>query len=157
MKKILNEFKEFSLRGNFVDIAVGIFIGAGLSSVASSLIKDIVMPVIGALTGSIDFSNKFILLKEGSLSPPPYLSADLAKKAGAVVMSYGMFLNAVFNFMITSWFAFLAVKGINKLKRLSESEIEVVEDASTKACKFCLSTIPIKASHCAYCTSIQPP
>jgi large conductance mechanosensitive channel len=146
---MLKEFKEFALRGNVVDMAIGIIMGAAFGTIVKSLVDDVIMPPIGLLLGNVDFSNLFITLKQGAAAGP-YATLEIAKKAGAVTLSYGAFFNTVISFIIVAFCVFLLVKGMNKLKR----QQEVAPAApTTKECPHCLSTIPIKASKCAHCTS----
>lgn len=141
------EFKEFAIKGNVVDMAVGIIIGAAFGTIVKSLVDDVIMPPIGLLLGNVDFKDLFFVLKEGTTAGP-YLSLLQAKAAAAVTLNYGAFLNVVISFIIVSFAVFLLVKGINKLKR-EEKEAE----PKTKDCPYCLSTIPIQATRCAHCTS----
>ena len=114
---MLKEFKEFALRGNVVDLAVGIMIGAAFGTIVNSLVNDIVMPPIGLLVGGVDFSNLFAVLREGVKQPGPYASLAQAKAAGAVTLNFGVFMNQVFNFLILAWAVFLLVRGMNRLHR----------------------------------------
>jgi large conductance mechanosensitive channel len=116
---MLKEFREFAMRGNVVDMAVGIIIGAAFGAIVSSLVNDIIMPPLGLLLGRIDFSNLFIVLKGGS-APGPYLSLAAAQAAGAVTLNYGQFVNRVVSFLIVAFAVFLLVKGMNSLKRKQE-------------------------------------
>jgi large conductance mechanosensitive channel len=113
---MLKEFKEFAVRGNVVDMAVGIIIGAAFGKIVDSLVKDLIMPPIGLLLGKVDFSNLFLVLKEGA-SPGPYLSVDAAQKAGAVTFNYGVFINTCISFLIVAFAVFLLIRAINRLKR----------------------------------------
>jgi large conductance mechanosensitive channel len=146
---MLKEFKEFAMRGNVVDMAVGIIIGAAFGAIVSSLVNDIIMPPIGMILGNVDFSNLFVVLKQGATAGP-YLSVAQAKAAGAVAWSYGLFLNTVINFLIVAFAVFLLVRGVNELRRQKEVPAAA---PTTKTCPHCLSTIPLKAKKCAYCTS----
>jgi large conductance mechanosensitive channel len=146
---MLKEFKEFAMRGNVVDMAVGIIIGAAFGTIVNSLVSDILMPPIGLLLGKVDFSNLFIVLKEGTVLGP-YASPAAAKAVGAVTINYGIFVNAIISFLIVAFAVFLLVLNINKLKRKEEVRPAA---PSTKECPYCLSTIPIKATRCAHCTS----
>ncbi len=146
---MLKEFKEFALRGNVVDMAVGIIIGASFSTIVTSLVSDILMPPIGILIGNVDFSSFFIVLKEGKILGP-YVSPSAAKAAGAVTINYGMFVNTIISFLIVAFAVFLLVRSINKLKRQEQASPAVIR---TKECPYCLSVIPIKAIRCAQCTS----
>lgn len=146
---MLNEFKEFAVKGNTVDMAVGIIVGAAFGTIVTSLVNDILMPPIGMLLGNVDFSSFFLVLKEGKI-PSPYASIADAKTAGAVTMNYGLFINTIISFLIVSFAVFLLVKNINRLKRQSE---EPPAAPTTRECPFCLSVIPIKAVRCGHCTS----
>ncbi|MFZ7112972.1 MAG: large conductance mechanosensitive channel protein MscL [Desulfatiglandales bacterium] len=146
---MLKEFKEFALRGNVVDMAVGIIIGAAFGTIIKSLVDDVIMPPIGLLLGNVDFSDLFITLKEGATAGP-YFTLAAAKEAGAVTLSYGAFLNTVISFLIVAFAVFLLIKGMNKMKRQEEAP---PEEPTTKDCPYCFSTIPIKATRCAHCTS----
>jgi len=141
------EFKEFAIKGNAVDLAVGVIIGAAFGGVIASLVKDIIMPPIGLLTGGLDFSNKFIILKNapggGTFATP----AD-AIKAGAVTWNYGTFVTLVVNFLVVAFCIFLVVKAMNKMKRPKPDEPAVSKD-----CPACAMTIPVKATRCPHCTS----
>ena len=146
---MLKEFKEFAVKGNVVDMAVGIIIGAAFGTIVKSLVDDIIMPPIGLLLGNVDFSNLFITLKEGAAAAP-YATVAAAKEAGATVMSYGVFLNTVITFLIVAFAVFLLVKAINKLKRQEAAPPAV---PTSKDCPYCFSSIPIKATKCPHCTS----
>ncbi len=141
------EFKEFAVKGNAVDLAVGVIIGAAFGGIVNSLVKDILMPPVGLLVGGLDFSNKFLILKAapsgGSFNTPAE-----AAKAGAVTWNYGNFITLVINFIIVAFCIFLVVKAMNKLKRPSPSAVPV-----SKECPACAMTIPIKATRCPHCTS----
>ena len=114
---MLKEFKEFAMRGNVVDMAVGIIIGAAFGKIVSSLVEDVIMPPIGLLLGKVDFSNLFVTLHEGAKAPGPYASVAAAKKAGAVTLNYGLFLNSVISFLIVAFAVFLLVRAMNQLKK----------------------------------------
>lgn len=146
---MFKEFKEFALKGNVVDMAVGVIIGAAFGTIVNSIVNDIIMPPIGVLLGNVDFSGLFLVLKEGKV-PAPYVSIAAAKTAGAVTMNYGVFINTIISFLIISFSVFLLVKNINRLKRQSEEPPAV---PVTKECPFCLSAVPIKAVRCGHCTS----
>lgn len=113
---IISEFKEFAIKGSVVDLAVGVVIGAAFGKIVDSLVKDVIMPPIGLLLGKVDFSNLFLVLKDGPLAGP-YLTVDAAAKAGAVTLNYGLFINALIGFLIVAWAIFMVVKLINRLKR----------------------------------------
>lgn len=146
---MLKEFKEFAMRGNVVDMAVGIIIGAAFGTIVKSLVADIIMPPIGLLLGNVDFSNLFIVLKQGATAGPFATIAE-AQKAGAVTINYGMFANTVISFLIVAFAVFLLIRALNKLQREEEAP---PEEPTTKDCPHCLSTIPIKATRCGHCTS----
>lgn len=146
---MLKEFKEFAMRGNVVDMAVGIIIGAAFGTIVKSLVADVIMPPIGLLLGNVDFSNLFIVLKSGSTAGP-YASLADAQAAGAVSLNYGLFANTIISFLIVAFAVFLLIRGINQLKRKEEAPPPV---PTTKDCPFCLSSIPIKATRCPHCTS----
>ncbi|MBI4686161.1 MAG: large conductance mechanosensitive channel protein MscL [Nitrospirae bacterium] len=146
---MLKEFKEFAMRGNVVDMAVGIIIGAAFGSIVSSLVADIIMPPIGLILGKVDFSNLFLILKEGTI-PAPYASIADAQKAGAVTLNYGKFINTIISFLIVAFAVFLLIRNINRFKRTEEAPLAV---PITKECPYCLSIIPLKAVRCGYCTS----
>jgi len=147
---MLKEFKEFAMRGNVVDMAVGIIIGAAFGTIVNSVVADIIMPPIGLLLGNIDFSNLFIVLKEGAKGPGPYESLATAKAAGAVSINYGFFINTVISFVIVAFAVFLLIRGVNQLKRQEAAPPSV---PTTKECPYCFSTIAIKATRCGHCTS----
>ena len=123
---MLKEFKEFAMRGNVLDMAVGIIIGAAFGSIVTSLVNDLLMPPIGMLLGGADFSNLFFVLKEGSNPPGPSASVALAKAAGAVTLNIGVFLNAVISFLLVAFAVFLLVKGMNRLRRQQEQAPEEI-------------------------------
>ncbi len=143
---MLKEFKEFAMRGNVVDMAVGIIIGVAFGAIVQSLVADVIMPPIGLILGNVDFSNLFVVLKEGAAAAP-YASLAEAQKAGAVTINYGKFLNAVMSFVIVAFAVFMLIRAINQLKRKEEVA------PTTKECPQCFSTIPIKAKRCPNCTS----
>jgi len=145
---MFKEFKEFAVRGNVVDMAVGIIIGAAFGTIIKSLVADIIMPPIGLLLGNVDFANLFILLKPGNPAGP-YLALAEAQKAGAVTLNYGAFINTIISFVIVAFAVFFLIRSINRLKKPQEAPAA----AATKECPYCLSTIPVKATRCAHCTS----
>ena len=149
-KSLTKELKEFILRGNVLDMAVGIIIGASFGKIVDSLVKDVIMPPIGVLLGKVDFSNLYV-----SIYPlgEKYNSLADAQAAGAVTINYGMFLNTVISFIVVAIAVFFVIKAINTLKNKVLKEEEVQEEATTKECPFCCSTIPINAKKCPHCTS----
>ena len=144
---MLQEFKSFAMRGNVVDMAVGIIIGGAFGTIVKSLVSDVIMPPIGLLLGGVDFSDLFITLKDGSTAGP-YATIASAQEAGAVTIGYGLFINSVISFLIVAFAVFLLIKSINKLQKQ-----EAAAEPTTKECGFCCSSIPLKASRCPHCTS----
>ncbi|MGA8849396.1 MAG: large conductance mechanosensitive channel protein MscL [Dehalococcoidia bacterium] len=145
---MLQDFKAFIMRGNVIDMAVGIIIGIAFGLVVNSLVKDVIMPPIGLALGKVDFANLFVVLKEG-LTPGPYASLALAQQAGAVTINYGTFINAVVNLLIIAAVVFfLIVRPVAKLQAPKK-----VAAPTTKECPYCFTSIPIKASRCPNCTS----
>jgi large conductance mechanosensitive channel len=142
------EFKEFAVKGNAVDLAVGVIIGAAFGSIVSSLVKDIIMPPMGLLTGGLDFSNKFIVLRAAKDGASAFNTPADAIKAGAITWNYGNFITLIINFLIVAFCIFLVVKGINRMKKPSPTAAPVVKD-----CPACAMTIPIKATRCPHCTT----
>jgi large conductance mechanosensitive channel len=147
---MFKEFKEFAMRGNVVDMAVGIIIGAAFGSIVNSLVSDVIMPPIGLILGNVDFSNLFVVMKQGAKAAGPYISIADAKAAGAVTLNYGLFLNSIISFIIVAFSVFILIKGINRLKRKEEAP---PAEPTTKECPYCLSAIPVKAVKCGHCTS----
>jgi large conductance mechanosensitive channel len=147
---MFEDFKEFAMRGNVVDMAVGIVIGAAFGTIVKSFVDDVLMPPIGLLLGNVDFSNLFLTLKEGSKAASPYASLAAAKAAGAVTLNLGVFINTVISFIFIAFAVFLVIKGFNRMKR--EKEVPPAE-TTTRECPFCFTTLPIQASRCPYCTS----
>jgi large conductance mechanosensitive channel len=147
---MFKDFKEFVMRGNVVDMAVGIVIGAAFGTIVKSFVDDVLMPPIGLLLGNVDFANLFTVLKEGTKAAGPYASLAAAKTAGAVTLNWGTFINTVISFIIIAFAVFLVIKGINRMKQ--EKEVPPAE-VTTKECPFCFTTIPIQASRCPHCTS----
>ncbi len=142
---MLKEFKEFAMRGNVMDMAIGIIIGAAFGKIVSSFVKDIVMPPIGKLLGGVDFGQLYV-----NLSDTTYASLAAAEEAAAPVVKYGAFLNTVLDFLIVAFVIFMVVKVMNRLKKEEEA---APEEPTDKECPRCFSTIPIKATRCPFCTS----
>lgn len=145
--KIVNEFKEFAIRGNVIDMVVGIVVGAAFSKIVQSLVSDILMPPIGMITNKIDFTNLFFSLSGGS-----YSTLKEAQSAGAVTINYGIFLDNLISFIIIAFCIFLVISWINQLRR-KEDVSKVSTAPSQKSCPYCFSSISIKASRCPCCTS----
>ena len=142
---MLKEFKEFAMRGNVIDLAIGVIIGGAFGKIVSSMVEDVIMPLIGLLLGKISFANLFI-----SLSGEDYSSLAAAKDAGVPTLNYGLFINAIVDFLIVAFVIFLVIKGINKLQKPAP----VVEAApTTKKCQYCFTEIAIEATRCPNCTS----
>lgn len=146
---MLKEFKVFAMRGNVVDMAVGIVIGAAFGGIVKSLVADVLMPPIGLLLGNVDFADLFVVLKEGT-TPGPFATLAAAKAAGAVTLNFGLLINTVVNFLIVALAIFFVVRGINRLKKQEEAP---AAEPTTKECPQCFSSIPIRAVRCAHCTS----
>jgi large conductance mechanosensitive channel len=137
------EFREFAVKGNAVDLAIGVMIGAAFGAVVNSLVNDVIMPPVGKLLGGVDFSNFFLVL-----GPGQYPSVKAAKEAGAATLNYGIFTNTVINFAIIAFVLFLIVRAMNRLKRA-----EPAPSPTSKACQYCAMQIPVKATRCPHCTS----
>jgi large conductance mechanosensitive channel len=146
---MLEEFKKFAMRGNVVDMAVGMIIGGAFGTIVKSLVADVIMPPVGLLLGGVDFSNLFITLNEGATAGP-YATLAIAQEAGAVTISYGIFINAVISFLIVAFAVFLLIRGINKMQA---EEAEPAAEPTEKDCPYCLTSIAIKATRCPSCTS----
>lgn len=146
---MFKEFKEFAMRGNVVDMAVGIIIGAAFGTIVKSLVSDVIMPPLGLLLGGVDFTNLFIVLQAGE-SGGSYLSLADAKAAGAVTVNYGVFINTIISFLIAAFAVFLIIRQINNLRHEEEAP---PADPTTKECQYCMSTIAIKATRCPHCTT----
>ena len=147
---MLKEFKEFAMRGNVVDMAVGIIIGASFGGIVSSLVADVIMPPIGLALGNVDFTNLFVTLKEGAKAAGPYASLADAKAAGAVTVNVGVFVNTIISFLIVAFAMFLVIRGMNRLKREAPAPAAA---PTTKECPHCCTSIPVRATRCPSCTS----
>ena len=147
---VMKEFKDFAVKGNVVDMAIGIIIGGAFGTIIKSLVADVLMPPIGLLLGGVDFANFFVVLKEGATAAAPYGALADAKTAGAVTINYGIFFNAIISFLIVAFAVFMLIRSINNLRREEEAP---PEEPTTKECPYCFSTIAIKASRCPHCTS----
>lgn len=149
MKKFLNEFKDFAMKGNVVDLAVAVIMGGAFGKIVTSLVNDVLMPPIGLLLGGVDFSNLFVVLKDGDPAGK-YLSLAAAQEAGAVTINYGNFVNIIITFIIVALAMFLVIKGLNSLQKKDEA---APAEPTTKECPHCCTEIPIKATRCPHCTS----
>jgi large conductance mechanosensitive channel len=145
---MLKEFKAFALRGNVLDLAVGIIIGAAFGTVVKSLVDDVIMPPVGLALGGVDFANLFVLLKPGLKAPPPYATVADAQAAGAVTINYGNLFNNVVTFIIVAFAVFLIVRMANRLKPQDADAAP-----ATKDCPYCRTAIPVGATRCPHCTS----
>jgi large conductance mechanosensitive channel len=145
---MLKEFKAFAMRGNVIDLAVGIIIGGAFGTIVKSLVDDVIMPPIGLALGNVDFADLFMLLKAGAKSPPPYATLAEAQAAGAVTVNYGVFVNAVITFLIVAFSVFLLVRAANRLKPQ-----EAPAAPTTKECPYCRMAVPVAATRCPHCTS----
>lgn len=146
---MMKEFKSFAMRGNVVDMAVGIIIGAAFGTIVKSLVADVIMPPIGLLLGDVDFANLFIVLKQGA-EAGPFATLAEAHAAGAVTLNYGAFINTIISFLIVAFAIFILIRNLNKLKREEEAP---PAEPTTKDCPHCFSTISIKATRCPQCTA----
>ena len=149
VKRWADEFKTFAVKGNVIDMAVGIIIGAAFGKVVNSIVADIIMPPIGWIMGKVDFTNLYISLSGNN----DYPTLAAAQAAGETTINYGLFINTIINFIIVAFAVFLLIKFINKLRATVEKKEEVAEEATTKECPRCFSTINIKATKCPHCTS----
>lgn len=150
MKKIVEEFRNFIMRGNVLDLAIGVIIGGGFSTIVNSLVKDILMPPIGVLLGNVDFADLYVQLNPGKVMLASGMKLVAAQEAGAVTWNYGLFINSVISFLIIAISVFAVVKMINKLhKPKPAAPAEIVD----KDCPYCLTKIPLKATRCPNCTS----
>lgn len=143
---MLKEFREFAMRGNVIDMAVGIIIGAAFGKIVTSLVSDVIMPPIGILLGNVDFSNLFINLSDGD-----YETLAAAQEAGAATINIGVFINTVISFIIVAFAVFLLIRSINRLKQ--KEEAAPAPSPTTKDCTFCMTAVPLKATRCPACTS----
>jgi large conductance mechanosensitive channel len=145
---VLKEFKAFIMRGNVLDLAVAFIMGGAFGTIVKSLVDDIIMPPIGLALGNVDFSDLFVMLKEGTKAPAPYSSLAEAQAAGAVTINYGVFINSIISFLIIAFAVFLLVRAANRMK-----PAEAAAAPSTKDCPFCRMAIPVGATRCPQCTS----
>lgn len=151
IKNMVSEFKKFIMRGNVIDMAVGIIIGGAFTKIVNSMVADILMPPLGLLLGKVDFSNWFVVIKQGTEKAGPYTTMEAAQAAGATTMNIGLFLNAIISFLIVAFCIFILIKGINKLNAPKKEEAPV--PVTTKKCPYCCSEIALEATRCPNCTS----
>ena len=144
---MLKEFRDFAMRGNVIDLAIGVIIGASFGAIINSLVKDILMPPLGVLLGKVDFANLFLVLQAG-IPAEPYATLADAQAAGAVTMNYGLFINGIVSFVIVAFAIFLLIRTLNRLQKPASAA-----DPTTKECPYCFTTISIKARRCPNCTS----
>jgi large conductance mechanosensitive channel len=148
---VFKEFKEFAVKGDAIDLAVGVIIGAGFGAIVKSLVDDVIMPLVSLLTGRVDFTNLYFVLSEGE-TPGPYATLAAAKEAGAATLNYGTFINAIVTFVIIAFSVFLMVRAINRLRKKP-----MKPEANTRPCPYCLTEVPKAAVKCASCgSSIEP-
>jgi len=147
---MMKEFKEFAVKGNVMDMAVGIIIGAAFGTIVKSLVADVIMPPIGLLLGNVDFANLFFVLKDAATGPAVYATVAEAQATGAVTLNYGLFINTVISFLIVAFAIFIVIKNMNRLKKEAPAP---VAEPTTRECPHCFSIINIKATKCPNCTS----
>ena len=154
--KMLGEFKSFIMRGNVLDLAVGIIIGVAFGAVIKSMVDDVIMPPIGLLLGGVDFKDSFIVLREGTATPGPYATLAAAQAAGAVTFRFGIFINTIINFVIVAFAVFLLVHGVGKMKAKADKKEAEAKVETEKECPECCMKIPIMARRCGHCTTELP-
>jgi len=147
---MLKEFREFALRGNVMDMSIGIVLGAAFGAIVQSFVKDLLMPLLGLLTSGVDLSNSFAVLREGSPAGP-YATLAAAQAAGAITLNYGLFANLIVSFVLVAFAIFLVVRVINRLRRERDA---APAQPTTKTCAYCCSVIPLQATRCPACTSV---
>ena len=153
LKNNLEEFKTFAVRGNVIDMAVGIIIGAAFGKIVDSLVKDVIMPPFGYIMGKVDFTNMYLTLPNAKGEIVSYPSLSAAQEAGAITINYGVFINTLISFIFVAFAVFLMIKAINKLKAATAKECEKVEEETTKTCPYCFSVVDKRATKCPHCTS----
>ena len=154
MKKLFKDFQEFISKGNVIDLAVGVIIGGAFSTIVNSVVDNLMMPPIGLLFGNADFSDLFIVLKQGSEALPDGATLAMASEVGAVTFNYGLFITDVISFLLLALGVFFIVKGIRSVERKEEEkEVEEPKEPTEKNCPYCTKSIPIQAIRCPYCTS----
>ena len=145
---MLKEFKAFAMRGNVLDLAVGIIIGGAFGTIIKSLVDDVIMPPVGLALGGVDFANLFLMLEAGPKAAPPYATLAEAQGAGAVTVNYGLFINSIITFLIIAFAVFLLVRAVNRLR-----PEEAAAAPATRDCPYCRMAIPVAATRCPQCTS----
>jgi large conductance mechanosensitive channel len=154
MKKLLKDFRDFVMRGNIIDLAIGIIIGSAFSTLVNSVVNNLLMPPLGLLIGNVDFKDLFIVLKQGQSALPADATLQMAQEAGAVTFNYGQFLTDLISFLLLAIGVFLIIKGIKALENgLSKPEEEPEKEPTEKDCPYCYKPIPIEATRCPFCTS----
>lgn len=153
LKNGLNDFKAFAMRGNVIDMSVGIIIGAAFGKVIDSMVKDIFMPPLGWLMGKVDFANLYLTLPNSEGEIVKYPSLEAAQAAGAVTINYGLFINTIISFIIVAFCVFLLVKAVSKLQCIAKKKDDAEEEKKTKECPKCFSTVDIRAVKCPHCTA----
>ena len=154
--KLLSDFKAFALRGNLLDLAIGFTVGAAFTTVARSLVDDLLMPPLGLVLGRTDFSDYYLLLRDGDAAPGPYATKEAAEAAGAVTLDYGEFATNLLTFLVVALAVFVVVRLVTRASQAIEDEFgepDAPETPETKKCAYCRETVPYKASRCAHCTS----
>ena len=153
---IIKDFQKFASRGNLIDLAIGFTVGAAFSTVAKSIVNDLIMPPIGLITGNSDFADKFWLLQAGTDAAPPYATLKDAQEAGAVTLNYGVFINNVVAFLLVAIVMFMIIRVVNSVEDKLEAELDgdkPPEEPDSKKCPYCRETIPYRATRCGHCTS----
>ena len=146
---MMKDFREFIMRGNVMDLAVGVIIGAAFGTIVNSLVADVIMPPIGLALGNVDFTNLFVVMKEGAKAPAPYATMADAQAAGAVTLNYGTFFTHVVSFLILAFVVFMMVRAVNRMKAPPVAPAV----PTTRDCPYCLTAIPLRATRCGHCTS----
>lgn len=153
---IISDFKKFASRGNLIDLAIGFTVGAAFSTVAKSLVNDLIMPPVGLITGNTDFADKFIILRRGIEKAPPYATLKDAQEAGAVTLNYGQFINSVMALLVVAVAMFIIIRLVNSVEEKLEEEFgeeKPPEEPENKKCPHCRLTVPYRATRCGHCTS----
>ena len=160
MKKLYEEFRDFIVKGNAIDLAIGIIIGSAFSAVVTSIVENLMMPPLGLLLGRVDFQDLFVILRQGEQVLPENATLEMAREVGAVTFNYGLFISDLVSFILLGFGVFLIVRAINKLHKAANEvkerrspEVQEVEEPTEKDCPFCHKTIAIKATRCPFCTS----